>query len=1186
MNGGVNLFNNVRGKKFTAWLLTLMMVFTFIQPVKVFGAESKEVNLQVLATSDMHGRFLPYDYAINAADTSGSMAQLQTIVKELRAANPNTILVDNGDSIQDNSSSLFNNDAIHPMVLAMNEMKYDTWSMGNHEFNYGIPMLQKISSKFTGTVLCGNVFDKDGKSLGQPYKIIEKDGVKIAIIGMVTPHITKWDGPNLVGYKVTNPVEETRKVIDELKGKVDVMIATMHAGENAEYGNGDSARELAKACPELTAIVAGHSHSSIPGVKEGNVIITEPKNGASQISKIDIKLTKNDAGKYSVANAKSDLVYVTPKGGKAVIADADLSAKLQPYSTRAIAEANVVIGELKGGDLVPASEIKGIPTAQVKDTAMIDLINKVQMFYTKADVAAAASFSTTANIKEGKIIKAGTASIYKFDNTLVTLKVTGAQLKKYMEWSASYYNTFKPGDLTVSFNEKIRDYNYDMFSGVKYDVDVSKEAGKRIVNLTKNDGTQIKDTDVLKLAVNNYRASTTLLNEDSGLFKGEGVEIVYDSFKTMGDDGRIRDLIRKYIIEEKKGVITPELDNNWKIIGNEMDATKAALAAKLINSGKLELPKSEDGRTPNVKSITYNDVLAASKDAVASNEINILTFNDFHGAVTQSSATDKNSGIAKFAGEINKVKAENPNTIVVSGGDNFQGSAISNLTYGAPVNDMMKSVGVVASAVGNHEFDWGTDKIAKWSKEGGYKFLASNIYDKKTGKPVTWAEPYMIVEKGGVKIGFVGIATPETAFKTKPENVKNLQFKDPVASAKEWAKVAKDKGADVVIALTHLGSFQDKDGKITGEATDLCGVKNIDAVISAHTHQEVSGVVNGIPVVQAYNVGRTLGKLTIKMDANGKITGIVPSIDNLYKRPTTLVEDATVKAIADKYTKELLPILSEVIGKTDKELPHDRFVSGTSLLGQWTTDVMRKKAGTQIGITNGGGLRVPVAAGNITMGNMYEVMPFDNTLVKMELKGKDLKRVIENGIGNKDIGWVQVGGVKVYYNEKAEFGKRITSMVLENGTPVEMSKTYTVVTNDFMFTGGDKFDFTGAIKPVDTMIPIRDALVSELKNVKSISVKNKNNLTAGTAQVIKKPVVTKPVVPIKGKYITTTAKGGLNFRVAGSESSKKLGALKYGTVIQISGETAGWYKINYNGKVGYIYKAYTKVTAAKVASAA
>lgn len=1174
MNGGVYLFNKFKGKRLTAWLLTLMMVLTLIQPVNVLAAESNEVNLQILATSDLHGRFLPYDYAINAADTTGSMAQLQTIIKELRVANPNTILVDNGDTVQDNSSSLFNNDPIHPMVVGLNEMGYDTWSLGNHEFNYGIPTLQSIASKFTGTVLCGNVFDKDGKSLYAPYKIIEKSGVKIAIIGMITPHITKWDGPNLVGYTVTNPVEETKKVVAELKGKVDVMIVTLHAGENTEYGNGDSARELAKACPEVTAIVAGHAHSSIGEVKEGNVIITEPLNGGDQLSKIDVKVTKNADGKYSVTSAKAELVLVTPKGGKPVVADPELSAKLQPYSDKAIADANVVIGELKDGDLVPADEVKGIPTAQVQDTAMIDLINKVQMFYGNAEISSAAAFKNDANIKEGKIIKAGTADIYKYDNTLMTLKVTGEQLKRYMEWSASYYNTFKPGDLTVSFNEKIRGYNYDMLSGVKYDVDISKEPGHRIVNLTKTDGTVIKDTDVLTLAVNNYRASTTLLNETSGLFKGEGVEVVYDSAKTMGDDGRIRDLIRKYIVEEMKGVITPELDNNWRIIGNNWDLQARANAVKAINDGKVSLPISEDGRTPNVASVTYEQLVKATGER----EVNIMTFNDFHGAISSSKS---NAGLAKFAGEINRVKNTNPDTIVVSAGDNFQGSAMSNLTNGAPVNEMMKAVGVVASAVGNHEFDWGVDKIGKWGQEGGYKFLASNIYDKTTGKPVTWAEPYMIVEKGGIKVGLVGITTPNTAFQTKAENVATLEFKDPVATAKEWAKVAKDNGADVVIALTHLGAFQDKEGKITGEATDLCGLENIDAVISAHTHTEVSGIVNETPIVQAYKEGRDLGRLTIKIDASGKVTGIVPSIDKLGKRMDTLVEDSTIKTIVDKYSKELQPILSEVIGKTDKELPHDRYVAGTSLLGQWTTDVMRKAAGTQIGITNGGGLRVPVAAGNITMGNMYEVMPFDNTLVKMELKGSDLKRVIENGIGNAEIGWVQVGGVKVYYDEKAEFGNKITAMFLENGTKIEMDKTYSVVTNDFMFTGGDKFDFKGAINVVDTMIPIRDVLVSELKAVKVISVENKNNLVAAAPAV-----VTPPVLPIKEKYVMITAKSGLNFRESASVSSKKLGAFSYGTVVKVVGETGNWYKINYNGKVGYIYKAYAKVVSVNVKTAA
>lgn len=171
-----------------------------------------------------------------------------------------------------------------------------------------------------------------------------------------------------------------------------------------------------------------------------------------------------------------------------------------------------------------------------------------------------------------------------------------------------------------------------------------------------------------------------------------------------------------------------------------------------------------------------------AEEAQGSN-IDILTFNDFHGNVIESG---KNPGMAKLVAYVREWESKNPNTIVVSGGDSYQGTAISNLTHGAPVTDMIKEMGVVASAVGNHEFDWGTDKIEVWAKDGGFDFLASNIYDKNTNEPVTWAKPYKIVEEGGIKIGFIGLAHPDTSTLTKEENIKGIEFRDPVETAKQW----------------------------------------------------------------------------------------------------------------------------------------------------------------------------------------------------------------------------------------------------------------------------------------------------------------------------------------------------------------------------------------------------------------
>lgn len=1196
------MLNSIRKVKgFITLALSTVMTLSMIGPINVMAdttnkseqaistteksqslaTVSDKQTLQILATSDSHGRFLPYDYAINAADTTGSLAQVYTAVKQLRSQNPNnTILIDNGDTIQDNSESLFVNGNPNPMMAAMNIMGYDTLTYGNHEFNYGIPALKSVMSQFKGKTLCGNVYNQDGSRLAAPYVVIERSGVKVGIIGMVTPNIKRWDSVNLEGYKVTNPIDETKEAIKKLKEQnVDVIIAAEHMGETGEYNEpGSGVIDVLSQCPEIDAFIAGHYHSRITGdyyynnaiytlnnnvvtatlpdgstkasttdayteAKQKGTVIVEPNKWDKSLSQININVTKNADGKYVIENKGTDIttaIYdMATKTAVTYQPDAELTAALQSYHKIAIDDANTPIGTLKGGDLAPKDEVKGISEAKLKPTAMIDLINKVQMYYGekiaghKIDVSSAAMFKDVQNITEGQIKKCDTANIYQFDNTLYVLKITGAQLKKYMEWSANYYNTFKPGDLTVSFNADIPGYNYDMFYGVKYKVDISKEKGSRIVNLTKADGTAISDSEVLYMTVNNYRASTQLTKLGTVYFGNDTLPVIIgQSEKTNGlGDGRIRDLIGSYIQNVKGGTITPDCDNNWSLTGYNFNSYERGLAVKYINSGAITLAQY------NGKAITMDDVNKAMNPG-GDKVIDVVTFNDFHGNLAEdTSASGKNLGMSKFVAAINEYKAANPNTVVVSGGDIYQGSAMSNLTYGEPVSAMLKQLGIVASAVGNHEFDWGIDKIAPWAKDGNFDFLASNIYDKKTGQPVSWAKPYKIVTVDGVKIGFVGLTTQETAFKTKPEIVAGLEFRDPAASAKVWADKLKSGSlpegkADVVIALTHIGSSQDAKGNITGEVVDtgLCNVDSLDAVITAHSHNPVSGYVNNKPVVQAYYAGRSLADLSIVIDKNtGKLKSITPNLDNVYQRKAKITPDTTAQATYNKYYAELQPKLEKLEGYTDTELTHDRYAEGTSILGQWVTDVMRKAVGVQIGITNGGGLRTPIAAGKITMGTLYEVMPFDNTLVKLNLKGSDLKRVIENGIMNTSVGWVQVSGIKVYYDKDAKAGNRITAMFLEDGTPIDMNKSYSVVTNDFMITGGDQYDFTGAQNVYDTGIPIRDSLASALEalGTKHLVVTDAKPLVAGTAPANNGGTgTTNPSVPTSGTTIGNLPRTG------------------------------------------------------------
>ncbi|MDV4151577.1 5'-nucleotidase C-terminal domain-containing protein [Clostridium sp. AL.422] len=1087
--------------------LALVAVFTFIvgnlpmNLVKAVGEELSTETIQILATTDLHGRFTPFDYA-RATKSDGGLTQIATLVEQERAKNDNTILVDNGDTIQGNYNHLFLKDKVNPMILGLGEIGYDSYSFGNHEFNFGMDKLFEITNQAKSAniaVLCANLY-KDGKRVFQAYNMKTlKNGVKVATIGVVTPHITKWDGPNLVGYEPTNPAQEVAKVIEEIKkteGGADVYVVTAHMGYENEYGSGDSAKEVAEKNQDVDIVIMGHSHMADLNKTAGNAILIQPTNNAGSLGKVEISLTKKD-GKYEITSKKGSFISTSK-----VVEDTELGNKLSEYDERAKEDANTVIGNLKGHDLADKNEIADIPESLVRDQGVTDFVNEVQLYNSSKHltdkginpsdvylVSAAALFDADSNMKSGEIKKSDVSKIYKYDNKLYTIKTTGKQLKTFMEWTASIYNTFNNGDLTVSLNPNIRLYQYDMFDGISYEINISKAAGSRIENVKfEKDGKIVEDTDVVYLSVNNYRYDSVL----SGLFEAGTHEKIYDTNNDSISD--MRDLITDYIVNVKGSTIERNIDDNWKLTGVNYDEKLRAEAVKLVNDGVIKIPASEDGRTPNVKSLTINDVLVAKN----LKRIELISFNDLHGNVQESG---KNVGIAKLASAIKEKTIlngfSNYEAIPLSAGDLYQGTAISNLTKGAPVNEFLKDIKIPASSVGNHEFDWGKDLIAKWAEQGNFDFLAANIIDKNTGKPVTWADPYKIIEVDGVKIGLIGVTTPETAYKTTPANVADLTFEDPSISVQKYAdKLRNEDKVNAVVVLSHLGATTDKTGKTTGEAVDLANkVKNVDAIIAAHDHQFTNAEVNGIKIIEAGYNGRALGLLTFDFDNTGKLVELNANLDMLFERSSTIVPDEASANIVKKYESELEPILKERVADLDKDLSHDRN-EGLTPLGIVVSETMRKVTGVDIAITNGGGIRAPLSMGVLTMGDLYTILPFDNTLVTMELKGMDIKAALEHGIMPENFGWGQFSGVKVWYDKNAEAGNRITSIRLADGTPLDMDKYYTVVVNDFMATGGDGYNFSNAKNMKDTMLVMRDEIIKEWK-ANGVDTNTANLLIAG-----------------------------------------------------------------------------------------
>lgn len=577
---------NHRFRKFLAGVLAVTMLASLLPAA--FAAEG-DTTLTIIATSDTHANVWGWSYEDGKESTAGSLAQISTYVKGLRDAGENVILVDNGDTIQGTimSDDLANKrpDDAHPVIAAMNYMGYDAMGLGNHEFNWGLTNMKKILGQAQFPVLCSNIKDAKGEfvTADGAWTMVERAGVKVAIISADTPNIKKWDGgkDGIDDLQISSMVEGVQAAIKDIDGKADLIMVVAHAGPTAEYG-GDDAQAILAACPEVDILQCGHSHTSYIN-NDGPVPVGEVKNGAGEVLKYTVVVDKDKKVTSATVETVSVKEQAPDEGLRAVEAVKAVHEEAVEYIS------GNVLGHATA-KFQPENEIKGIPQGKLEDTAVMDLINAVQLEYAQADVSAAALFKDTSDLPEGELNYGNIFDIYKYDNTLCRVKITGAQLKEYMEWSASHYNTWTPGDINISFNKAIPGYRYDMFAGVDYEINLSKPAGERIENVMYK-GEPLKDDQELKLAVNNYRFSSAVKAMVGG-----------DEAKEWESSQSIRDMLVEYLAEHDPLDPADYLDNNWRITGvvlQEGLAARAAYIEKINYTGELA--------TPYYKSINLNE---------------------------------------------------------------------------------------------------------------------------------------------------------------------------------------------------------------------------------------------------------------------------------------------------------------------------------------------------------------------------------------------------------------------------------------------------------------------------------------------------------------------------------------------------------------------------------------------------
>lgn len=465
--------------------------------------------------------------------------------------------------------------------------------------------------------------------------------------------------------------------------------------------------------------------------------------------------------------------------------------------------------------------------------------------------------------------------------------------------------------------------------------------------------------------------------------------------------------------------------------------------------------------------------------------ITVINTSDFHGNLLTGQldrSTDPPrpyGGGAIVAAYVAQYRAQNPGgTLVLDGGDMLQGPAISTVFRGKPTIEMYNVIGYDAAAIGNHEFDWGIDALKARASEAKFPFLSANIFLKATGQRPEWAKPYAIFERNGVKVGVIGLTTIQTPFITLPANVESLEFRDPVAVANDLIPAVKAQGAQVIVLLAHIGGSVDKQGVVSDEVAALAAsVRGADLVLGGHTHNPVVAKVDGVPVLVPYYQGRAVGVTNLTFDPEvGRVVAVESQLVTTYGDSVQPVGE--VQAVIDRYNKDLAPVMAEVLAQAPAEIV--RNYDGESALGNLVADVMRKTAGVEIAFTNAGGLRTDVPAGPITLGKVWEIIPFDNTIVTMELTGSQILEVL----ANRTKGMVQLSGLKFTWREIPgnKEKREIVSATLADGRPLDPNARYKVCTNDFMAAGGDNFTaFKSGTSVYNTQILLRDALINFLK---------------------------------------------------------------------------------------------------------
>ena len=467
----------------------------------------------------------------------------------------------------------------------------------------------------------------------------------------------------------------------------------------------------------------------------------------------------------------------------------------------------------------------------------------------------------------------------------------------------------------------------------------------------------------------------------------------------------------------------------------------------------------------------------------AAAQLVIFHTNDMHSRIQDTDDNKHSIGLAELAAAVKTAKAQNPATLWLDAGDTFHGMPIITISRGESMVPLMNAAGYDAMTAGNHDFNYGSAQLERLAKQLKFPILDANVVRKSNGKRLF--KPYKIFKLNGIKVGVFGLSTPETAFKTNPKNVTEVEFLNPVEVSKEMIKVLRPK-CDVLIALMHMGV--DASSEFTSEriARETDG---IDLIVDGHSHTVLTeGIrVKDTLIVQTGCYEHFLGKATIAVEDHKIISKKSELLDADEIRAINPVPDKQILAVLKDVNAKAEVLLNEVVAHSDKELSSERLLvrRNESELGNLTADAFRWAAKSDIAIINGGGLRADLPKGDVRKRDIMAIFPFGNTLRVAEVKGSVIRAMLEHSVEYYPAsfgGFLDVSGLTFSYDPTQPGGHRVKEISI-GGHPLDENKNYTIALADFQTYGGDDYTMLKGAKIVGELGTFDEVFADYLNQV-------------------------------------------------------------------------------------------------------